>query len=224
MITLIGLDFNAFKAILCCWLLSAALSFSVQNAGAKTPPESRDLARDIPLQCPWTATSVSNETDLEAKILARESIGNRVLKIFSDDKLLFSFNPGFGLYPRNLFVLNDGNLATVWVTGIFSYVHLFVFTYSNDKVHLALHAVSNSLDPELVYQSKGEIMESEQKHSRAVSYLQRIIVPNVEWVRKKGDSETDKQPVSADIYTWNRTTGKYSVRRKVPWSKRLQAL
>jgi hypothetical protein len=213
-----------FKAILCCCLLSAALVFSFQNAGAKTPPESKDLARNILLQCPWPATSVSNETDLEAKILARESVGNRVLKILRDDKLLFSFNPGFGLYPRSLFVLNDGNLATVWITGIFSHVHLFVFTYSNDKVHLALHAESNSLDPELVYQFKGDILESERKQSRFVPYMQRIIVPHVEWVRKKGNSDIDKQPVSADIYTWNRTTGKYSVCRKVPWSKRLQAL
>jgi hypothetical protein len=145
-----------YPTIVFCLLL-ALFSFPSERADTKTHPDSQNVIREIPLQCAWTAEVLSNEVELEAKILSRGSIENRILKVFREDKLLFSYNPGFGLYPRSLFVLNDGNLATIWGSGIFSYVHLFVFAYSHGKVHLALHTVSNSMDPEFVYQSEGHI-------------------------------------------------------------------
>jgi hypothetical protein len=211
------------------YLLLALLSFPSRNADAETHPDSKNVIREIPLQCPWTVEVSSNEVELEAKILARGSIDHRVLKIFRENRLLFIYDPGFGLYPRNLFVLNDGNLATIWISGIFSYVHLFVYTYSNGKVHLALHTVSNSMDPEFAYQSKGHIMgEFENGQLRGGPFFQqRIIVPNTERTALKTPylkENVDKQPISADIYSWERKTGKYKVLSKVPWRKRFQML
>ncbi len=90
--------------------------------------------------------------------------------------------------------------------------------------------MSDSLDPEFVYQSEGHIMgEVQNGQLRGGPFFeQRIVIPHTEWaaLRSKylGNRDTDKQPISADIYTWDRKTGKYKVRSKVPWRKRLQML
>ena len=213
-------------------IIAFSLLFALLNilliADAKDTADSEHHATNILFQCPWS------DSGLKARIVGSNAAG--ILQIFGNNQeQLFSYAPGFGLYPSDLFVLNDGNLATLWTTGLGSYCHLRVFAYSNAKVHMVLQTTSDSLQPEFVYQAEGHIMgeairdKNGKLHDRGGPFFQqRIIVPNVEWVLLDkpylGFENRDKQPVTADIYTWDRKGGKYTVRHKVPWRKRLQML
>jgi hypothetical protein len=216
--------------------LAATCVLAVLSSGAAgAKPPSGSGAGSIEFQCPWTVAINPTQVTLKAEIDKVKGVSSEgVLRISREEEQLFSYDPGFGLCPCSMFPLADGNLATVWETAMGSHFHTFIFSYSKGKVSIVLHTVSDGMLPEFVYPNAGHVMGATVKGNNGKPeeivggpfFRQRIIVPNTEWVELKkpyvGSRSQDKQPITADIYSWDEKAGKYSVRSKVPWRERLQ--
>lgn len=133
----------------------------------------------------WDVEKPGEErTELDVRVFRQPTeISAGMLQISENHKLLLSFDPP--LYLGSVQVLEDGNLATQWSTGLGSYCHLFVFEYSRGRVREVLHTVSDGLAPEFAYSAKGHVMGSFDSPPDYFIH-KKIIVPYTEWIRVKG--------------------------------------
>lgn len=176
--------------------------------------------------------NVNEGEKLEAKVVSDSESLSGDLKVFKGSNLLFKHR--MGLFPDSMFVLDDGNLVTLWTHGNGA-TTLHVLGYSHGKVRTVLETFCGKLRPEFVYQNAAHIMgeasvdENGKSHIRGGPfYQQRIIVPTTDWVEVKkpylGFGKSDYLPTSADIYTWDEQHEKYNVRKNIPWQSRLNNL
>ncbi|HNB24941.1 MAG TPA: hypothetical protein PKZ32_21140 [Candidatus Melainabacteria bacterium] len=141
-----------------------------------------------------------------------------ILHINRRKKLIFRFSPGLSF--SEAIILDDGNLLTLWHGVAGSYQQMYVFGYTHGKIRELLH-LGMRVRPEFAYVTHGKagpLSTKEDKNGKrhwrdARPLVESIIVSQV---------DADWNLVSADVYTWNESTGKYDSRRNVPWSKRLQ--
>lgn len=223
-----SLKLAALTILLLALSVSSPLQARERNHSAITPVKG-ETSRVL-----FSATWPQKTNDLEAKLVTSDNSQTGLLQVFEGKKLVFSCEPG-ALFPYSLSVLDDGNLATLWHTGGGgdAYYRLIVFTHSQGKVQKVLEAASG-MAPEFVYQSEGHLMGSAFKNRNGKwqtlggpFFLQRILITKTDWVELKKpylSGKSERQPVSADIYTWDENTGKYKVRRNIPWNRRLQDL
>ncbi|MBA3993301.1 MAG: hypothetical protein C0469_07220 [Cyanobacteria bacterium DS2.3.42] len=161
------------------------LLFVLALNGAAESVESKNEtidAENIRFFVPWTPVE---KVHLTVKVKSSSKTED-ALSVLSDDKTICKYHPTL-LSLISAFILDDGNLGTLWVEGIGNLRHLVVFSYSKGKVFEVLHTVSNGLNPEFAYQSGGLIMHKNTEKDG--NYLrQRIIVPNTELVQEKSEA------------------------------------
>jgi hypothetical protein len=169
-----------------------------------------DSDKIIQMQHLWNRLDTEDTLKVEVSAKNQKPAQWGVLQIFLRGKPIFYYDSKI-LFIRNVFTLDDGNLAVLWDTGMGAHYNLFVYTFSNGKITEILHTVSPLL-PEFVYSSKGNVLTS--------PYLQQNIV--ISQVRVlKGKHGLQKIPDTASIYTWNTTSRSYIARNNVKWQDRL---
>lgn len=193
---------NYSKAVLLLLIFSTC-SFSFTGAYASKQPTVRLIH-----QHEWY--------DLVAQVHSVKDVATEnKLRMLKNGKVIFKYAAS-AWSVASIHSLDDGNLATIWVAGCGNIRNLVVFGYSKGKVRVVLKAQSHGMDPEYIYNLRGNAMGSDKV---LPSYQQRIVVPQTEW------NETQQLvAVSADIFTWNPKTGKYKVQKNVPWTKRFKYL
>ncbi len=200
--------------------LFAAVFFTTRPAFSE-PPESSRIPYAL---CKWSQPLTADgrvRPDLTAK-LDRHKNGEAELRIYEREKLIFSCSPG--LFPVGIHELQDGNLASLW-SHANGRIHLYVFTVIKGKVQLALN-VDSKLMPEFVYQTHG-VVATDSASPEVPFYIQRIVVAHVDWVKPPGAKDGDPgslQPVYVDIFSWDSCKRSYSVKKRVPWQSRFEAL
>lgn len=202
----------------------------IESSRSVTQLQNSNENEVISEMCVWHTDEDDWEHPLIVKVVHTQDSNTGELKIFNKGNQVFSFNPD--LYPESVFILDDGNLATLWSHGNGTR-HFYVFGESKGKFRVLIDAVSK-LDPEYVYQQKGHFFGSAEldKNGRmqvrgGPFFEHRIIISDLGWVLLKKpylDLNRDLQPITADIFTWNEKIGAYEVRKKVPWLKRLESL
>lgn len=198
-------------------VLFFALAFNEAAEAVESKKETID-AETIRFSVPWTP---AEKVHLTVKVRSSSETED-ALSVNNDDKTICKYHPTL-LSLISAFILDDGNLGTLWVEGIGNLRHLVVFSYSKGKVSEVLHTVSNGLNPEFAYQTVGLVMH--HRTEKDGNYLrQRIIVPNTELVQDKSKAAPELLPVSVDIYRWNESSSKYTSKKKIPWSERFDNL
>jgi hypothetical protein len=203
-------------------ILSCGLAFNQSESECRSTPEKVRAA--ILWSPPELSKSAPGASELEVRISDKGSVLHPLLQVFSDKKAVFTCEPD-GLVLASVYQLEDGNLATLWHTGCGgdADTHFIVFTYLHGKVHQVLDAVSGrGMSPEFVYQREGHLMGSPEPNGPW--FQQRIIIAKTDWALPKGAAKTEPQPVTVDIYTWDRASSRYKIRKGIQWKRRLENL
>jgi hypothetical protein len=180
-----------------------------------------------PIMLPWSPRKDFGDVDANEDLQVEVLPGfEAILHVYKGKRLIFRFRPGIQLF--RVFLLDDGNLATIWTGAGGSHFRLIVFGYSHGKVLQVLSTLSDGLMPEFAYLTDGHILVSTEVDKKGIRHLvghslqHSIIVPNVKWIESASGGE--ELPVSADIFTWNEKTGNYDVRKNVSWDKRFRKI
>lgn len=191
------------------------------------PSVSRNANQDqLYMEHRWTPEQLpEGSSPLDVRIVEKRSVNGGssfVLRIYRNnlavlEKEATTSSPGYALYPKSVFTLQDGNLATLWETGIGGHFVLKVFSYDKERVREVLQATSR-IAPEFVYPAEGKLMNTSRGDSDIIK--QNITVANCEWTMPAGQKERQLLPLSADIYKWDSVSKQYKVRKDVPWKKR----
>lgn len=159
----------------------------------------------------------TNSGNLLTVKIVQTGSGRYRMEFINGDNTVYSVSvppSDLGSYPDSMFILDDGNLASLWTSGG-PYFILNVFSFRGGKVQRVLRE-SSKARPELVY-STDSVFDTDK--IKANGY-QRIIVSKSTW--SQITPRVLKQVLStANIYWWNEKKGIYSSERNVIWKNRL---
>lgn len=206
----------SITAFIICTIAISKVDVECQFAEAKSATAAQQFVAAFKHK--WVTIS-GKEVDVE---IVRQNEDAYIVKFSRKGQaieLVSSPPPDLGSYPKQLFSLDDGNLATIWTSGG-PYLIMTVFKYEGGKVFPVLRTSSKVL-PEFVFGGAGVVAGDKTEHHLP---SQTIVISNADWVSSNKSQGSKLMPVKADLYWWDKSRGKYRSKLGVSWKSRLNRL